>query len=105
MKKHDHHHCSGPGAQCDICGPDPRDAEIARLKIEILIIKGKLDAVEATVALRHEIADAFSAIPDATRKAAASLPSALAEVERWKMHHAQQVDENRRLRELLKAKP
>jgi hypothetical protein len=30
MRKIDHHHCSG--VPCDICGPDHRDAEIARLK-------------------------------------------------------------------------
>ena len=33
MRKIDHHHCSG--VPCDICGPDPRDAEIARLKAEL----------------------------------------------------------------------
>ena len=58
---------------------------------------------DAKTMLSSEIKAAFAAIPDATRKAAASLPAALAEVERWKLHHAQQVDDNRRLRADLAA--
>lgn len=55
MRKIDHHHCSGPGAQCDICGPDPRDAEIAALKAEVERLKRALAAGPA--ALRIDARD------------------------------------------------
>ena len=80
-------------------------AEVVRLSVDNMKWRQRVKAKEAQEALTPEIRAAFAAIPDMDREAAAALPAALAEVERWKMHHFQVVKDNRRLRRALAAGP
>ena len=59
MRKIDHHHCSG--VPCDICGPDPRDAEIARLKAEVerLTSDGYIPMIQAEVNRQERVITAL----------------------------------------------